>query len=191
VIEDTTVMLRAAAHLIDSRLLVRPRGYLVKLFEESGIALRQNLNREALRIAMQVIRYARAKQLRSMKMSLRTFIFRVVRVYRDICRQINRITESRQDSYKGLMHRVNRTPTQTTKEKSKLYALHAPKVECISKGKARIPNKFGVKESVSTALKEAFWWACARCKATPTTDTYLRRPLSRSVFLLRAYRRQS
>jgi IS5 family transposase len=37
-----------------------------------------------------------------------------------------------------------------------LYALHAPEVECISKGKARTPYEFGVKVTVATTLKEGF-----------------------------------
>ena len=40
------------------------------------------------------------------------------------------------------------------KDKNKLYALHAPEVECISKGKARTPYEFGVKVSIATTLKE-------------------------------------
>src|SRR3546814_9246971 len=32
--------------------------------------------------------------------------------------------------------------------------LHAPEVECISKGKARTPYEFGVKVSIATTLKE-------------------------------------
>jgi IS5 family transposase len=35
-----------------------------------------------------------------------------------------------------------------------LYALHAPEVECIAKGKARTPYEFGVKVSIVTTLKE-------------------------------------
>ena len=91
-----------------------------------------------------------------MKKSLRTLKSRVGRVYRDIGRQLDRIAESRQGAAKDLMHRVNRILTQTTKDKNKLYALHAPEVECISKGKARNPYEFGVKVTVATTLKEGF-----------------------------------
>ena len=38
--------------------------------------------------------------------------------------------------------------------KDKLYALHAPKVECISKGKARNPCEFGVKVSLAVTHKQ-------------------------------------
>ena len=74
----------------------------------------------------------------------------------DIGRQIDQFAESRQDAAKDLMHRVNRILTQTNKDKNKLYALHAPEVECISKGKAPTPYEFGVKVTVATTLKEGF-----------------------------------
>jgi IS5 family transposase len=149
-------MPKAVAHPTDSRLLERSRQHLVRLADDNGIALRQNYNREALRIAMQVGRYAHAKQFRRMKKSLRTLKSRVGRVYRDIGRQMDQISESHQDAAKDLMHRLNRILTQTTKDKNKLYALHAPEVECISKGKARNPYEFGVKVTVATTLKEGF-----------------------------------
>ena len=37
----------------------------------------------------------------------------------------------------------------------KVYALHAPEVECIGKGKAHKPYEFGVKVSVATTLKRS------------------------------------
>jgi IS5 family transposase len=39
--------------------------------------------------------------------------------------------------------------TQRKGDKNKLYALHAPEVECISKGKARKRYEFGVKASIA------------------------------------------
>jgi len=50
--------------------------------------------------------------------------------------------------------RVTRILTQKTKDKNKLYALHAPEVECISKDKARTPYEFWMKVAVATTLKE-------------------------------------
>jgi IS5 family transposase len=156
VIVDTTVMPKAVAHPTDSRLLEKSSKHLVKLAEDNGITLRQNFNREAPRIAMQIGRYAHAKQFRRMNKSLRTLKSRVGRVYRDIGRQMDQIAGSRHDAAKELMRRVIRILTQATKDKNKLYALHAPEVECISKGKARNPYEFGVKVSVTTTLKEGF-----------------------------------
>ncbi len=45
--------------------------------------------------------------------------------------------------------RAERIRTQQRHSKNKLYALHAPEVECIGKGKARKPCEFGVKVSLA------------------------------------------
>jgi transposase, IS5 family len=50
------------------------------------------------------------------------------------------------------LERAWRICRQRPKDKNKLYALHAPEVECIGKGKARQPYEFGVK--VSLAITE-------------------------------------
>ena len=47
-----------------------------------------------------------------------------------------------------LLERAERIRTQKRSDKNKLYALHAPEVECIGKGKARKPYEFGVKVSL-------------------------------------------
>jgi transposase, IS5 family len=47
------------------------------------------------------------------------------------------------------LERAERIRTQQRGDKHKLYALHAPEVECISKGKARKPYEFGVKVSLA------------------------------------------
>jgi IS5 family transposase len=46
------------------------------------------------------------------------------------------------------LERATRIQTQQRNDKNKLYALHAPEVECIGKGKARKPYEFGVKSAV-------------------------------------------
>jgi IS5 family transposase len=45
--------------------------------------------------------------------------------------------------------RVRRLLGQKPADKHKLYALHAPEVECIGKGKARTRYEFGVKTSIA------------------------------------------
>ena len=51
------------------------------------------------------------------------------------------------------LQRAERIRTQQRHDKNKLYALHAPEVECISKGKARKPYEFGVKVSLAVTHK--------------------------------------
>ena len=51
------------------------------------------------------------------------------------------------------IERAERIRTQQRNDKNKLYALHAPEVECIGKGKARKPYEFGVKSAVVVSHK--------------------------------------
>ncbi|WP_284415861.1 IS5 family transposase, partial [Acidovorax sp. SUPP3334] len=154
VIVDTTVMPKAIAHPTDSRLLDKGRQHLVKVAQEHGLQLRQNYNRVAPRLAAQIGRYAHARQFKRMRKALRTLRTRVGRVHREVARQLHTLPEAAKAKVQDLLQRTGRILTQRTKDKNKLYALHAPEVECISKGKARTPYEFGVKVSIATTLKE-------------------------------------
>ena len=45
---------------------------------------------------------------------------------------------------------------QAPKGADKIYSLHEPEVDCISKGKARVRYEFGCKVSITTTLDEGF-----------------------------------
>ncbi len=154
VIVDTTVMEKAIAHPTDSRLLERCREHLVKTAARHGLKLRQNYNREAPHLALQIGRYAHAKQYKRMRKALRTLRSRVGRVMRDVERQVPQVADSGRAALLELIGRTKRILTQKPKDKNKLYALHAPEVECLAKGKARKPYEFGVKVSITTTHKE-------------------------------------
>jgi IS5 family transposase len=51
---------------------------------------------------------------------------------------------------------VNRLLAQKPKDKNKLYSLHEPAVDCISKGKAHKRYEFGTKVSVGTTNRGGF-----------------------------------
>jgi IS5 family transposase len=55
---------------------------------------------------------------------------------------------------RALLALVKRVLEQKKHDKNRLYALHAPEIECLAKGKARKPYAFGVKVSIVTTLKE-------------------------------------
>jgi len=178
VIVDTTVMPKAIAHPTDSRLLERAREHLVKLAGEGGIALRQNYNREAPRLATQVGRYAHAKQYKRMHKALRTLRGRVGRVHREIERKVHELPDTLQDKAKDLLARAGRILTQKTQDKNKLYALHAPEVECIGKVRREVAHiivspthEVGDEtgRSVGRSLPVHALLATAACEATGTT----------------------
>lgn len=154
VIVDTTVMEKAVAYPTDSRLLERGRQHLVKLADRLGLRLRQNYNRQAPRLAGQVGRYAHAKQYKRMRATLKKQRTLVGRVWRDIERQKEAIALEQRPRLESILGRVRRLLDQKPKDKNKLYSLHAPEVECISKGKARQPYEFGVKVTVATTHRE-------------------------------------
>ena len=156
VIVDTTVMLKAVAYPTDSRLLEKSRQHLLKAARAHGLKVRQSYARTAPRLAVQVGRYAHARQFRRMRTALRALRTRVGRVHREVSRQLGSLCESVRAKLGELLARTGRILAQRPKDKGKLYALHAPEVECISKGKAATPYEFGVKVSLSTLHREGF-----------------------------------
>lgn len=89
-----------------------------------------------------------------MRKAVRALKTRVGRVHREVQRNLAQLPDNVQPQAQDLLYRLGRILRQQTKDKNKLYALHAPEVECISKGKARTPYEFGVKVTIATALKE-------------------------------------
>lgn len=81
---DTTVMEKNIAHPTDARLYERARAQLVALAREAGVELRQSYARLAPRLAMQVGRYAHARQFRRMRKGLRKLRGYTGRVLRDL-----------------------------------------------------------------------------------------------------------
>jgi IS5 family transposase len=92
-----------------------------------------------------------------MRKVLRTLKGYTGRVLRDIDRKLAVVPEgplrTRIEQRLALVTRLLR---QTPKSVGKLYALHEPAVDCISKGKARIRYEFGCKVSIATTLAGGF-----------------------------------
>ena len=71
------------------------------------------------------------------------------RLMRDIDRELEGHTARKQ--IRAILERARRLRAPSMKAKDKLYALHAPEVECIGKGKAWQPYEFGVKLGIAIA----------------------------------------
>ena len=132
---DTTVMEKAIAHPTDARLYERARAQLVALAAEAGVSLRQSYARLAPRLAVRVGRYAHAKQFKRMGKALRTLKGYTGRVLRDLRRQLDDIPEGNlRERILDHLVLVSRLLSQEPKGRDKIYALHEPEVDCISKG---------------------------------------------------------
>jgi IS5 family transposase len=154
---DTTVMEKNIAYPTDARLYERARQKLVALAQQAGVELRQSYARLAPRLARQVGRYAHARQFKRMRKALRTLKGYTGRVLRDLRRHLRDIPAGplREEICYALVL-TGRLLAQKPKDKNKIYSLHEPEVDCISKGKARVRYEFGTKVSVTATLNEGF-----------------------------------
>jgi transposase, IS5 family len=159
VVVDTTVQPKAIAHPTDARLCHRALAKLVDLARRHQVRLRQSYRRVAKRAAIMVGRYTHAHQFKRARRELKFLRVRLGRVIRDIRRKIagNELLEERFADWLALAVRVRLQDHRQRGPKSlplgfdpRVYALHAPEVECIGKGKARAPYEFGCKVSVAT-----------------------------------------
>jgi len=82
----------------------------------------------------------------------------VGRLAREVDRKANVLGQAVRSALDEVLGKVQRIATQSAQRKSvkgqpKLYAWHAPEVDCISKGKARRPYEFGVKVGIASTFK--------------------------------------
>jgi len=154
-IVDTTVAEKNVAFPTDAKLIHRARERLVRQAKAAGIDLRQSYKRVGKYALIMHQRYAHAKQYKRANRRLRKLKTYLGRTIRDIERNIKG-DRAREDSFRRSLWLAKRVMTQKKRDDlPKIYALHAPEVECIGKGKAHKPYEFGVKASIATTLNRS------------------------------------
>jgi transposase, IS5 family len=149
---DTTVQPKAIAHPTDARLTHRAIVKLVALARRCGLPLRQSYLRVAKRAAIMAGRYIHAHQFKRARRQLKFLRTRLGRLIRDIGRRIDGSPEL-EARFAPLLDLAIKVRHQDHRQRGpKVYALHAPEVECIGKGKARAPYEFGCKVSIATPV---------------------------------------
>ena len=149
---DTTVQPKAIAHPTDARLMHRAIVKLVALARRQNVPLRQSYLRVAKRAAIMVGRYSHAHQFKRARKALKFLRTRLGRLIRDIRRRIDG-DSALEDRFGPLLDLATKVRLQDHRQRGpKVYALHAPEVECIGKGKARAPYEFGCKVSIATPV---------------------------------------
>jgi len=152
VVVDTTVQPKNIAHPTDHRLLLKTIEKLTKLAKKEGIPLRQSYRRVAKLASIKAGRYIHAKQFKRARREIKFLRIRLGRVIRDIRRQLD-VRPYLEDKFHDLLMLASAVKAQDHHQRGpKVYALHAPEVECIGKGKARMPYEFGCKVSVVTSV---------------------------------------
>lgn len=154
IIVDSTVQEKAIAHPTDSRLLEVARIKLVLCAKRAGINLKQTFQKEGKTLRFRAGGYAHAKQFKRHQKVVRRQRTIVGILIREIQRKMALVSVESQQTLTMWLERAQRLVDQRRQDKDKLYALHAPEVECIGKGKARKPYEFGIKVSLATAHKQ-------------------------------------
>ena len=158
VIVDSTVQHKAIAHPTDSRLLETARTKLVEAAKDAGIELKQTFAKEGKELGRKAGRYAHARQFKRMRRAIKRQRTIVGRLQREVDRKASAIGMAVREALGETLNKAHRIVAQSGQRKAadgqpKLYAWHAPEVDCISKGKAKQPYEFGVKVGIASTFR--------------------------------------
>jgi IS5 family transposase len=134
-------------------LLEVARAKLVQLAKRAGLKPKMTYEREAQTLRRRAGGYAHAKQFKRLRQVVRRQRTILGVLLREVQRKMTGLAQAAQDQLRPWLERAEQIRAQRPKDKNKVYALHAPEVECIGKGKARKPYEFGVKVSLAVAHK--------------------------------------
>ena len=157
----------------------------------ASITLRQSHTHLAKKASAKAGRYAHAKQYKRMRRELKRLRTYLGRVHRDVGRKIAGDAEL-EARFARLLGLVERLLAQQPKDKNKLYALHAPEVVCIAKGKAHKRYEFGCKVGIAATNREGLFLAAKAFKENPYDGHTLQATLDQAeamtgVAVVRAY----
>ena len=172
---------------------------MVSAAKRAGIALKQTFAKQGKQLRRKAGGYAHAKQFRRLKKTVkrqRTILGVVMReVQRKLDAHSQAIAAGGEPAGVPLsanaigdlhmwLERAERIRTQQRYDKNKLYALHAPEVECIGKGKARKPYEFGVKVSLAVTHKQGLMVGARSFPGNPYDGHILAAQLEQTTNLL-------
>jgi IS5 family transposase len=170
---DTTVQEKAVAFPTDAKLLNKARIKVVRLAKRCGIELRQPYTFKGQEAFTQAARYAHARQFNraaAHTKKLRTMLGRVIRDTERKAKsmRLDAKAQERLERLLAVARRIHSQPrVRAEGDPPKLYSVHAPEVECISKGKAHKQYEFGVKVGIVATSKESFVLAAQSLPGNP------------------------
>lgn len=152
---DTTVQEKNIAFPTDIGLYFSLIKSLVRYAKSHKIKMKQTYMRVGKKMLRRHSGYCHAKQMKRAARVRKKMKTNLGRLYRDIQRNLpgNLIEDP---TFQDLGDLVKRALSQRRKSKNKLYSVHEPHVECISKGKARKRYEFGCKVGFANTSREGF-----------------------------------
>lgn len=189
VIVDTTVQEKAIAHPVDSRLLDIARRQLVQAARAIGITFKQTCDKECTTLRRKASGYGHARQFKRLGRVVKRQRTILGILLRECGRKLTQMelppaTSEAMARLQAVMQRAQRIYQQRTKDKNKLYAMHAPEVECIGRGKARKPYEFGVKVSIAVTHSQGLVVGARSSTGNPYDGHTLNNQLGQSRTLL-------
>lgn len=187
IIVDTTVQEKAIAYPVDSRLLEIARYKVVRAARHAGIQLKQTYAKQGKALRRKAGGYAHARQMKRLKRSLKRQRTILGVVIREVKRKLETAVPDSAlalTQLQTILARAERIRTQQRHDKHKLYALHAPEVECISKGKARQRYEFGVKVSLAVTHKQGLMVGAMTCPGNPYDGHTLEKQITQTNQLI-------
>ena len=151
---DTTVQTKAVAPPTDSALMLRAIEWLNRVAKAQGVRLRQSYLRLAPRSRREAARLIGGRGHAKAEAHLGKLRCWLGRLIRDLERKVAGDPD-RAQACAWVLERARRIHAQAPDDTRKLYAFHAPEVECLGKGTARIRYAFGVKTSFATSNARA------------------------------------
>ena len=150
-------MHKEIAFPLDGEPCDKARRRLLKLARKSGIRSMRTYARLAREFLGKTCRLGSRRKFKQMKGTLEELRHFTEAVAADISRQLPLARRP------GIRERIEeelalteRIVKQQSGDRNKLHSLSEPHVDCISKGKTRMPFEFGVKSSLAVTHKERF-----------------------------------
>ena len=148
VLSDTTVQENNTTFPTDAKLCKKVIDKCNKIAEKEDISQRQRFTRESKKLLRDTYNGKHPKRAKQAKKRLKTIANKMLR-------ELDRkMTDEQKISYKSEMELYKRAVNQQKNDKNKIYSLHKPFTDCISKGKAHKPYEFGNKVGLITGGKK-------------------------------------
>ena len=174
---DTTVQEKNIAYPTDINLYYRLIQHLVKMAKSYDIQLKQTYERVGKKLLRRHSGYAHAKQMKRARKVRKKMKTNLGRLYRDILRK-GTVDLIENEYFMYLCDLIQRAMVQTKTSKNKLYSVHEPHTECISKGKAHKRYEFGCKVGFASTSKEGFIISATAFHGNPYDGHTLQKTLS-------------
>lgn len=146
VLIDSTVQEKNITYPTDAKLLRKIVENVLKLSAREGIVLRRTYKREMKELKLKVRFMNHPKRKKEGAKAVRRMRTIAGAMVRDMDRKLS---EDQRSLYQGSINLWLRVIGQKRSDKDKVYSLHEPEVECISKGKEHKKYEFGNKSAIA------------------------------------------